>query len=169
MNRIKIVFFIILLTFIAPCFLIAQEKDFSSFEEMRSSFKESFDDKTSETDDWDIEVKTWEKTVTQDQEDDDYSWQPHEIKHIRNIQTTHNFMGFIPLLLAIWVAWDSSKIGAKAGQAPGFPDFGPVGWFFLTLCCWCIGFPFYLSKRSRYIEANTKSQTCSQESNQESN
>ena len=158
MNSIRIGLLSLLFVFIGAGFLSAQEKDFSSFEEMRSSFKESFDEKA-------VKVDVQEAPGMPNQGGYNPNWNSSPQQHKSTVKTNVNIGGggggnwllsVIPLLLAIWVVWDASNIGAKAGQAPGFPDFGPVGWFFLTFCCWCIGFPFYLAKRSKYIEANKK-------------
>jgi hypothetical protein len=49
---------------------------------------------------------------------------------------------------SIWVAVDSSNIGARKGLVKGSGNMGPAGWFFCCLLIWIIGFPVYLAKRS---------------------
>lgn len=64
-------------------------------------------------------------------------------------------MWIIVIGTSIWVAIDASSIGVKKGQISGVADMGPVGWFFVCLLLWIVGFPFYLSKRGEYIRINT--------------
>jgi len=53
---------------------------------------------------------------------------------------------------AIWVAFDSRNLGAKAGVlGGGMADMGPVGWFLVVLLLWIVGFPAYLATRPRYV------------------
>ena len=127
-----------------------------SFDKMRSSFDESFDNKAVT-----VPVVTSVSAPSQGYQADSYSSsETYSYKSENPSGTANSFINFLEWALgsclAIWVVWDASNIGVKNGQAPGFPDFGPVGWFFLTLCCWCVGFPFYIAKRKTYIEANRK-------------
>lgn len=61
----------------------------------------------------------------------------------------------IVLGTSIWVLFDTKAIGVKKGQAEGFTDMGPWGWFFACLLLWIVCFPWYLSKRSEYIRINS--------------
>jgi len=178
MRKNKIILIIFILSMMVGGLSAQENDDFSSLENMRSSFEESFEEKTV-----DIRIKKAEEIPSKPQKvsihDDNYyddedtsdepwfsydtPWSSDKNQTGKNSAFNISFgdkenwlTSILPLLLAIWVAFDAAKIGARAGQAPGFPDFGPIGWFFLTFCCWCIGFPFYVAKRSRYIEANKK-------------
>lgn len=51
---------------------------------------------------------------------------------------------------SIWVFFDARSIGVKKGQVKGLVDMGPLGWFFVTLLLWIIGFPAYLATRNKY-------------------
>jgi hypothetical protein len=58
----------------------------------------------------------------------------------------------VVLATSIWVAIDSSGLGARAGiLGGGFSDMGPGGWFFACLLFWIVGFPMYLATRSKYV------------------
>lgn len=57
---------------------------------------------------------------------------------------------------SIWVAVDASTIGVKKGQLKGLGNMGPVGWFFVCLLLWIVGFPFYLAKRPELKRINGK-------------
>ena len=63
-------------------------------------------------------------------------------------------MGDIILLLvvgtSIWVGVDAKTIGVKKGQIEGMGNMGPLGWFFVCLLFWIVGFPFYLAKRGEF-------------------
>ena len=55
----------------------------------------------------------------------------------------------------IWVAFDTKKIGVKAGRlGGGFFDVGRWTWVFACLILWIVAFPVYLGKRSEYIRLN---------------
>lgn len=55
---------------------------------------------------------------------------------------------------SIWVAIDSSNLGAGRGAlGGGFLDMGPASWFFVCLLLWIIGFPCYLVARSKLVAA----------------
>jgi hypothetical protein len=58
---------------------------------------------------------------------------------------------------SIWVAVDSSNIGARKGLVKGSGNMGPAGWFFCCLLIWIIGFPVYLAKRSEIKAAAASS------------
>jgi hypothetical protein len=56
------------------------------------------------------------------------------------------------LASAVWVGFDSKRLGVKAGVlGGGMADIGPVGWFFVVLLLWIIGFPAYLATRPKYV------------------
>ena len=55
---------------------------------------------------------------------------------------------------SIWVAFDAKSIGIKKGQLKGMLDMGPLGWFFVCLFLWIIGFPAYLAMRGKYKKIN---------------
>ena len=57
---------------------------------------------------------------------------------------------------SIWVAVDASTIGVKKGQLKGLGNMGPVGWIFVCLLLWIVGFPFYLAKRPELKRINGK-------------
>jgi hypothetical protein len=60
----------------------------------------------------------------------------------------------IPLGLAIWVAYDASRLGAQRGRlGGGLLDRGPVAWFFAVAVFGLIGIVCYKSIRSRLLEA----------------
>ena len=55
----------------------------------------------------------------------------------------------------IWVAFDTEKIGVKAGRlGGGLFDMGRWSWVFACLLLWIVVFPAYLVKRSEYIRLN---------------
>ena len=58
---------------------------------------------------------------------------------------------------SIWLAVDSSNIGARKGLVKGSGNMGPAGWFFCCLLIWIIGFPVYLAKRSEIKAAAASS------------
>jgi len=62
-------------------------------------------------------------------------------------------MWVIVIGTSIWVGIDAKSIGAKKGLIGGLFDIGPVGWFFVTLLIWIIGFPAYLVARGKIIKA----------------
>jgi len=64
-------------------------------------------------------------------------------------------IGLIYLGSVIFVFVDAMKIKTK-GLMPGFFDFGPFGWAFLTLIMWVVFFPFYLIRRGKYSELANK-------------
>lgn len=69
------------------------------------------------------------------------------------------FMDFWWILVigtSIWVLIDAKTIGVKKGQIQGMGNLGPMGWFFICLLLWIVGFPFYLVKRSEYKRINGK-------------
>lgn len=56
------------------------------------------------------------------------------------------------LASAIWVGFDSARLGAKRGVlGGGFVDIGPVAWFFCVLLLWIISLPVYLATRPKYV------------------
>ena len=55
---------------------------------------------------------------------------------------------------SIWVYFDAKSIGVKKGQLKGLADMGPVGWFFVSLGLWIVGFPAYLATRGKYKRLN---------------
>ena len=55
---------------------------------------------------------------------------------------------------AIWVYFDSKSIGVKKGQLTGLVNLSPLGWFFVTLLLWIIGFPAYIANRRKLKEIN---------------
>lgn len=57
---------------------------------------------------------------------------------------------------SIWVYFDAKNIGVKKGQLKGLLDMGPVGWFFVTLLLWIVGFPAWLATRGKYKEINSQ-------------
>lgn len=57
---------------------------------------------------------------------------------------------------SIWVLIDARRIGVQKGQIRGIANMGPVGWFFVCLLLWIIGFPMYLAKRPEYKRVNEK-------------
>lgn len=66
-------------------------------------------------------------------------------------------IGLIVLGTSIWVAADASGLDVKRGCLGGnFVDSGPVGWFFVTLLIWIIGFPLYLATRPKYVALKAK-------------
>jgi len=156
-------FCFLILGLIAVLLSIKAQADESqlSFDKMRSSFDESFDNKAVT-----VPVVTASSSPSPSSPSPSYpsdTYSSSETYSYKSYNTSGGANPFINFMewalgscLAIWVVWDASNIGVKKGQAPGFPDFGPIGWFFLTLCCWCIGFPFYIAKRKAYIEANKK-------------
>jgi hypothetical protein len=57
---------------------------------------------------------------------------------------------------AIWVGFDSQRLGARAGVlGGGMADMGPAGWFLVVLLLWIVGFPAYLATRPRYVALRT--------------
>jgi hypothetical protein len=54
---------------------------------------------------------------------------------------------------AIWVFFDAKSIGVKKGLITGLGNMGPVGWFFVTLLLWIVGFPMYLYYRGDFKKA----------------
>lgn len=60
---------------------------------------------------------------------------------------------------SIWVYFDAKTIGVKKGQIDGLLNMGPVGWFFITLLLWIVGFPAWLATRGKYKEINSKQVT----------
>ena len=66
-------------------------------------------------------------------------------------------MAFLVVLLvvlgtSIWVAIDSSTLGARKGVlGGGFLDMGPVGGFFGCLLVWIVVFPCYLVARPKLV------------------
>jgi Protein of unknown function (DUF2510) len=66
------------------------------------------------------------------------------------------FIGVIELALAVWVAFDASKLGAKRGRlGGGMLDMGPVAWFFCCFLCFIVGFVCYLVQRPKLVAANS--------------
>ena len=63
-------------------------------------------------------------------------------------------MFLVVIATSIWVLIDAKSIGVKKGQIAGMGNMGPVGWFFVCLLFWIIGFPFYLAKRNEFKKAN---------------
>ncbi len=60
----------------------------------------------------------------------------------------------IPLSLAIWVAYDARRLGARRGRlGGGLLDRGPMAWFFAVALLGLIGIYGYKKTRSRLIEA----------------
>jgi hypothetical protein len=53
----------------------------------------------------------------------------------------------------IWVAFDSSSLGATKGTVRGLADMGPVGWSISCLACWIVAFPLYFVTRPKLIAA----------------
>ena len=69
--------------------------------------------------------------------------------------------GFFILFIigsSIWVYFDAKSIGVKKGQIKGLTDMGPVGWFFVTLLLWIVGFPAWLAMRGKYKEINSNTE-----------
>lgn len=62
----------------------------------------------------------------------------------------------IVIVSSIWVLVDARAIGVQKGQIRGIANMGPVGWFFVCLLLWIVGFPMYLAKRSEYKRVNGK-------------
>jgi len=62
----------------------------------------------------------------------------------------------VVIVTSIWVFIDANKIGARKGLITGFADMGPVGWFFVCLLLWIIGFPLYLINRGKIKSASGK-------------
>lgn len=63
-------------------------------------------------------------------------------------------IALVTLATAVWVATDSSRLGARKGAlGGGFLDMGPVGWFFACWLLWIVGFPCYLVARPRLVAA----------------
>ncbi|KAF0155725.1 MAG: hypothetical protein FD159_2026 [Syntrophaceae bacterium] len=56
---------------------------------------------------------------------------------------------------SIWVYFDAKSIGVKKGQITGIANMGPLGWFFVCLFLWIIGFPVYLAKRGEFKRINS--------------
>ena len=75
------------------------------------------------------------------------------------------FVWLVIIGTAIWVYFDAKSIGVKKGQITGILNMGPVGWFFVTLLLWIIGFPAYLATRGKYKKINQGSSINSTESN----
>ena len=69
--------------------------------------------------------------------------------------TVNDLSGLLWILVigsAIWVGFDAQQLGVKAGVlGGGMADIGPVGWFFVVLLLWIIGFPAYLATRPKYV------------------
>ena len=64
----------------------------------------------------------------------------------------NHYIGLIELALAAWVAYDSSKLGAKRGRlGGGMLDMGPVAWFFCCFLCFIVGFVCYLVNRPKLV------------------
>ena len=64
-------------------------------------------------------------------------------------------MLWIYICTTIWVAFDTKKIGVKAGRlGGGLFDMGRWSWVFACLLLWIVAFPAYLVKRSEYIRLN---------------
>jgi hypothetical protein len=59
---------------------------------------------------------------------------------------------------SIWVYFDAKSIGVQKGQIPGITDMGPVGWFFVALLLWIVGFPAWLAMRGKYKKYNEQQQ-----------
>jgi hypothetical protein len=56
------------------------------------------------------------------------------------------------IVTSIWVAVDSSNLGAGHGaRGGGFLDMGPVSWLFACLLLWIVAFPCYLVARSKLV------------------
>lgn len=53
---------------------------------------------------------------------------------------------------SLWVLSDATRIGVRKGVIKGSADLGPGGWFAVCLMLWIVGFPWYLSIRSKFIE-----------------
>ena len=66
---------------------------------------------------------------------------------------------FVVIGSSIWVLIDAKSIGVKKGQIKGMTDMGPLGWFFVVLGLWIIGFPAYLLKREEYKRLNNIAQS----------
>lgn len=66
---------------------------------------------------------------------------------------TH-FAALVELALAIWVAYDASKLGARRGRlGGGILDMGPVAWFFCCFLCFIVGIVCYLVTRPKLVAA----------------
>lgn len=60
---------------------------------------------------------------------------------------------------AIWVGFDSARLGAKRGVlGGGIADIGPVSWFFCVLLLWIIAMPLYLATRPKYVVLHQRQQ-----------
>lgn len=74
-------------------------------------------------------------------------------------------MDYLLLLIiigtSIWVYFDAKSIGVKKGQIEGIANMGPVGWFFVCLLLWIIGFPVYLAKRGEFKRINSSKSAAS--------
>ena len=63
---------------------------------------------------------------------------------------TESILILVVVATSIWVGFDASSIGAKEAGSTG-----PFGWFLFCLLLWIIGFPLYLSQRSK-IKTNAQ-------------
>ena len=68
-------------------------------------------------------------------------------------------MLFVVIGTSIWVLIDAKSIGVKKGQIKGIADMSPLGWFFVVLGLWIVGFPAYLLKREEYKRLNGLAQS----------
>jgi hypothetical protein len=68
------------------------------------------------------------------------------------------FMILFLIGTSTWVYFDAKSIGIKKGQIKGMLDMGPIGWFFITLLLWIIGFPAWLATRSKYKQINSNTE-----------
>ena len=60
---------------------------------------------------------------------------------------------FVVIGLAIWIAVDASRLGAKRGAlGGGMLDMGPAGWFFACLLFWIAALPCYLATRPKLVQ-----------------
>jgi Protein of unknown function (DUF2510) len=67
----------------------------------------------------------------------------------------NQYLVVIELALAIWVAYDASKLGASRGRlGGGMLDMGPVAWFFCCFLCFIVGFVCYVVNRPKLVAMN---------------
>lgn len=69
----------------------------------------------------------------------------------------------IPLLSAVWVGFDASRLGFKRGRLGGGTlDMGVTSYVLPTLLIWVIGFPCYMVARTRYVERKDRYRVATQ-------